>query len=229
MKLIGRRFLSVVAVGLVAALGAAACSSSSSTSGSNKTDVEVFTWWVDGSDRTALPKLVGQFETDCPGYNFVDGAVSAHNPGEATQILARRAALNNLPDTFQVHAGYELADFAGKIEDLSAEYQEWGLTNVFPQGLIDNLTVDGKIYSVPVNIHRTNVLWGNKTVLASAGITADATSLDAFLTDLDKLKNAGCAHATSRCICARRLLSPSGRRSGSRPPSNELRSWCRNC
>src|SRR5262245_37187790 len=139
MKLIVRRFLSVIAVGLVAALGAARCSSNSSTSGSNTKDVEVFTWWVDGSDRAALLKLVGQFETDCPGYNFVDGAVAVSSPGEATQMLARRAALNSLPDTFQVHAGLELADFAGQLEDLSEEYQEWGLTSAFPQGLIDSL------------------------------------------------------------------------------------------
>ena len=97
------------------------------------------------------------------------------------------------PDTFQAHAGAELNDYidAGQIEDLSAQYQEWGLTNAFPQGLIDNLTVDGKIYSVPANIHRANVIWGNKTVLASAGITKDATTLDAFFADLDKLKAKG--------------------------------------
>ena len=44
---------------------------------------------------------------------------------------------------------------------------------------------------MPANIHRANVLWGNKTVLASAGITKDATTLDAFFADLDKLKAKG--------------------------------------
>ena len=87
-----------------------------------------------------------------------------------------RLQQNDPPDTFQAHAGAELSDYinAGQVEDLSAEYKEWGLTNAFPKGLIDNLTVDGKIYSVPANIHRANVLWGNKTVLAGAGITKDA-------------------------------------------------------
>ena len=48
-------------------------------------------------------------------------------------------------------------------------YTDWGLNKAFPQGLLDRLTVDGKIYSVPANIHRANVVWANKTVLDGRG------------------------------------------------------------
>jgi glucose/mannose transport system substrate-binding protein len=105
-------------------------------------------------------------------------------------VLAARLTQRDPPDTFQAHAGAELVDYIdnGQVEDLSAEYREWGLTTAFPAGLIRNITVDGKIYSVPANIHRANVLWSNKSVVAAAGITRDATTLEALFADLDKLK-----------------------------------------
>jgi len=183
-----------VAVAAVAALLAAttACSSDGGGTTAPK-DVEVFTWWADGGEKAGLDGLVSQFGTDCANFTFVNGAVAGGAGANAKQVLASRLAQGDPPDTFQAHAGAELNDYiaAGQIEDLSAQYQEWGLTNAFPKGLIDNLTVDGKIYSVPANIHRANVLWGNKAVLASAGITQDATSLDAFFADLEKLKAKG--------------------------------------
>jgi glucose/mannose transport system substrate-binding protein len=157
---------------------------------SSPKDVEVFTWWADGGEKAGLDGLVAQFQADCGDFTFVNGAVAGGAGANAKQVLASRLAQADPPDTFQAHAGLELTDYinAGQVEDLSGEYQEWGLTDAFPQGLIDNLTVAGKIYSVPANIHRANVLWGNKAVLASAGITKDATSLDAFFADLDRLK-----------------------------------------
>jgi len=183
-----------VAVAAVAALLAAATACSSDGGGTTAPkDVEVFTWWADGGEKAGLDGLVGQFGSDCANFTFVNGAVAGGAGANAKQVLASRLAQGDPPDTFQAHAGAELNDYiaAGQLEDLSAQYQEWGLTNAFPKGLIDNLTVDGKIYSVPANIHRANVLWGNKAVLASAGITADATSLDGFFADLEKLKAKG--------------------------------------
>src|SRR5688572_29566177 len=183
------KFLSVVAVGLLATLGTAACSEDP---GTVNRDVEVFTWWADGGEKAGLDGLVTQFAADCSQYAFLNGAIAGGAGSNAKQVLASRLAQSDPPDTFQAHAGRELTDYisAGQVEDLSDEYTEWGLTDAFPQGLIDNLTVDGKIYSVQANIHRANVLWGNKTVLASAGITAPATTIDGFIADLEKLKQA---------------------------------------
>ena len=44
-------------------------------------------------------------------------------------------------------------------------YEENGWNDAFPADLVDRLTVDGKIYSVPSNIHRANVVWANPAVL----------------------------------------------------------------
>jgi glucose/mannose transport system substrate-binding protein len=191
MRLNRRVAVAVVAVGAI--LASAACSSDNGGGGSAPKNVEVFTWWADGGEKAGLDGLVAQFKKDCSQFTFVNGAVAGGAGSNAKTVLAQRLAQSDPPDTFQAHAGAELTDYinAGQLEDLSQEYKDWGLTNAFPKGLLDNLTVDGKIYSVPANIHRANVLWGNKTVLASAGITQNATTLDGFFADLDKLKAKG--------------------------------------
>jgi glucose/mannose transport system substrate-binding protein len=162
-------------------------------SGGGSKNVEVFTWWADGGEKAGLDGLVTQFKTDCGQYTFVNGAVAGGAGANAKQVLASRLQQGDPPDTFQAHAGAELTDYikAGQVEDLSQEYKDWGLTSAFPKGLIDNLTVNGKIYSVPANIHRANVLWSNTKVLQQAGITAAPTSLPELFTQLDTLKAKG--------------------------------------
>lgn len=183
----------VVVVGVAALLTASACGGSDDDGGSGSTKVEVFTWWADGGEKAGLDGLVAQFGKDCAGQEFVNGAVAGGAGANAKTVLASRLQQGDPPDTFQAHAGAELSDYinAGQVEDISADYDSWGLKQAFPPGLIQNLTVDGKIYSVPANIHRANVVWTNKKVVTEAGITSDPTDLAGFIADLDKLKAKG--------------------------------------
>lgn len=155
--------------------------------------VEVFTWWAEGGEKAGLDALVSRFGADCPGQRFENGAVAGGAGVNAKQALTERMIRHDPPDTFQAHAGAELMDYidAGQVEDLTAYYEQWGLRKVLPGGLIDDLTVRGKIYSVPANIHRANVVWTNPAVLAAAGITAPPKDLPAFIANLGKLKAAG--------------------------------------
>jgi glucose/mannose transport system substrate-binding protein len=185
--------VAVAAAGIAVVLAAGACGNSGGGGSSGSKNVEVFTWWADGGEKAGLDGLVNQFKTDCSQFSFVNGAVAGGAGANAKQVLASRLQQGQPPDTFQAHAGAELTDYinAGQIEDLSAQYKEWGLTEAFPKGLIDSLTVGGKIYSVPANIHRANVLWANKTVLSGAGVTDIPKTLPDFFAALDKLKAKG--------------------------------------
>ncbi|QNE19636.1 carbohydrate ABC transporter substrate-binding protein [Kribbella qitaiheensis] len=186
-------------IGAVGLLAVSACGNSNdnSTGGdaSANKDVTVFTWWADGGEKAGLDGLVSAFATDCKDYKFVNSAVAGGAGSNAKQVLANDLAAKKPPATFQAHAGAELGDYIknGQVDDVSDLYKEWGLDKAFPQSLLDNLTVDGKIYSVPANVHRANMVWANPAVLKKANIDATKApaSVDAWIADMEKLKAAG--------------------------------------
>jgi glucose/mannose transport system substrate-binding protein len=90
--------------------------------------------------------------------------------------------------------GHELVDTwvtpADKMEDLSDLFAKNGFNTAFPKGVLDIVSYNGKPYSVPVNIHRANVLWYNKKVLADNKLDAPKT-FDDFFKVADALKAKG--------------------------------------
>lgn len=184
-----------LAAGL-AALSLLAVSACGSDSESGSTDeVEVFTWWAEGSEKAGLDALVKVFDEQNPDLKFVNGAVAGGAGSDAKNVLQSRLQNGEPPATFQAHAGAELTDYinAGQIEDLTDLYEEKGWNEQFPEGLLERLKQDGGIYSVPSNIHRANVLWSNPAVLKKAGIEANKSydSLGAWIADLEKIKAKG--------------------------------------
>lgn len=190
-----RRFaVAIVCVATLLAVEACGTDDTPADTAAGK-DVEVFTWWAEGGEKAGLDELVKTFESNCSKNTFLNASVAGGAGGNAKQVLATRLQLADPPDTFQAHAGAELNDYidAGQIEDLSAQYREWGLTNTLPKGLIDSLTVKGKIYSVPANIHRANVLWSNRKVTRAAGVPDAPASMAEFLGALENLRAKGIA------------------------------------
>ena len=57
-----------------------------------------------------------------------------------------------------------------------------------PETLIPLISQDGNIYSVPVNIHRANVLWYNPAVLADNGVAPCPTTMDEWFAAMDTLQ-----------------------------------------
>lgn len=165
-----------------------------SESGGGK-EVSVVTWWEAGSEKKGLEELEKIFNSEHSDYTFKNAAVAGGGGSQAKQKLAADLAGGNPPDTFQAHAGAELTDYidAGQIEDVSDLYSEFKLTEAFPKTLIDRLSVDGKIYSVPSNIHRANVVWANPEVLKEAGLDPNnpPADMDAWIADMKKVKEAG--------------------------------------
>jgi glucose/mannose transport system substrate-binding protein len=190
-----RKFTAMAAGLAVASLALAACTSAATGDTGNGTgseEVEVFTWWASGSEKVGLDALVGVFETQNPDITFVNGAVAGGAGSAAKDLLQARLQANNPPDTFQAHAGAELSDYitTGQVQDVSALYDEFGLRDAFPADLVARLTVDGKIYSIPSNIHRANVVWANTQLLTDSGLDPAATyaTLDDWFVALDAVR-----------------------------------------
>lgn len=197
------RLTTAAASAAALALGLAACGGSDDGGDGGATgddmaggeQVEVFTWWAAGSEKAGLDALVGVFEEQHPDIEFINGAVAGGAGSAAKDLLQSRLQANDPPDTFQAHAGAELQDYidAAQIEDVSGLYDEFGLTEAFPPDLIERLTDDGAIYSVPSNIHRANVVWANPSVLEEAGLdpAAEYADLDAWFEALDAVEETG--------------------------------------
>jgi len=79
---------------------------------------------------------------------------------------------------------------AGEVEPLNALYDAQGWLAVMPETLIPLISANGNIYSVPVNIHRANVMWYNPALLAEVGVTVP-TTWDEFFTACEPIEAAG--------------------------------------
>lgn len=193
-----RRWMSAVAVTVAGLLSLTACGGggeAQSTGGGQSAmkQVEVFSWWTGPGEADGLKAMREIFEKRNPDLTFFDAAVAGGSGDKARALLSSKLQANQPPDTFQGHAGAELQGYikAGKLEPLNALYDELKLKDVFPQQLVDQITYEGNVYSVPVNIHRSNVLWFNPKVLKDAGVSGAPKTIDEFITDLAAVKKTG--------------------------------------
>ena len=183
----------VIVALLVGACGSAASPSAAPSAAAPSGDVEVFSWWTGGGEAAGLEAMIKVFGAEYPDVKFINAAVAGGAGTNARAVLATRLAANEPPDSFQGHAGQELIGTyveAGQIEPLNALFDEIGLKDKLPALLIPLISKGDDIYSVPVNIHRANVLWYNPKVLSDNGMTPPA-SWDEFFAAADKLKAAG--------------------------------------
>lgn len=155
--------------------------------------VEVFSWWTGGGEAAGLDAMIVVFKAQHADIEFVNAAVAGGAGTNARAVLATRLQAGDPPDSWQGHAGQELIGTyvaASQIEPLNDLYEAEGWLAVMPETLIPLISQDGNIYSVPVNIHRANVLWYNPAVLEANGVEVP-TSMDEWFTAMDTLKAAG--------------------------------------
>ncbi|MDR0488242.1 MAG: ABC transporter substrate-binding protein [Propionibacteriaceae bacterium] len=196
------KIIAALSAAALALAGLAGCGSGEPTTPSTDAPVdgpsgqlEIFSWWTAGSEANGLEALVGVLGEKYPNIEFVNNG-AATGGGSGKDVLQTRMAGGQPPDSFQVHAGAEAQDYitAGQLQDVSNLYDEFGLNNAFPQDLVDLLTKDGKIYTIPSNVHRSNVIWADVKALEKAGLsTTDAyyDSMESFIAALETAKAAG--------------------------------------
>ncbi|MBN2500258.1 MAG: carbohydrate ABC transporter substrate-binding protein [Anaerolineales bacterium] len=155
--------------------------------------VEVFSWWTGGGEAAGLEAMIEVFNAEYPDIEFINAAVAGGAGTNARAVLATRLQAGESPDSWQGHAGQELIGTyvaADQIQPLNDLYEEEGWLDVMPETLIPLISDNGNIYSVPVNIHRANVLWYNPAVLEDAGVEVP-TTMDEFIAALETLQAAG--------------------------------------
>lgn len=157
-------------------------------------EVEVFSWWTGGGEAAGLDAMIALFDEQHPDIEFINAAVAGGAGTNARAVLASRLQANDPPDSWQAHAGWEIIGTyvaAGQIEPLNDLFEAQGWLDVMPETLIPLISKGDDIYSVPVNIHRANVLWYNPALLEEVGVAEVPTTWDDLIASCDAIESAG--------------------------------------
>ena len=155
-------------------------------------ELEIFSWWA-GDEGPALQALIDIYKKQNPQVKVINATVTGGSGVNAKAVLKTRMLGGEPPDSFQVHAGQELIGTwvkAGRMEDLTPLFKEQGWMDVFPEGLVKLIGTQDGIWSVPVNVHRSNVLWYVPANLKKWGVEVPKT-WDDFFAIAPKLKAQG--------------------------------------
>ncbi|MGB4638326.1 MAG: ABC transporter substrate-binding protein [Limnochordia bacterium] len=154
--------------------------------------LEIFSWWA-GDEGPALEALIALYEAKYPEVTVINATVTGGAGVHAKAVLKTRMLGGDPPDSFQVHAGQELIGtwvVAQRMEDLTWLFQEEGWFEVFPEDLLALISTDEGIWSVPVNIHRSNVMYYIPENLKKWGVEPPKT-WDEFLAIAPSLQEQG--------------------------------------
>jgi len=152
--------------------------------------LEIYHWWTSGGEKAAIDALVAYFNTQYPDTAVIQSPVAGGAGYVFKAVIKPLVLAGEAPDSFQLHAGYEGKPYYdGKyLDPITNLWKDEGWEDVVPKVVRDMVTFGGEYYAVPVNIHRANVLWYNKPLLAAHGIDpATLTTWDAFFAACDKL------------------------------------------
>jgi glucose/mannose transport system substrate-binding protein len=155
--------------------------------------LEIFSWWTADGEKEGLDTIFEFYTRYNPGIEIINATVTGGAGINAKAALKTRMVQENPPDSFQVHAGSELIDTWVKAKYLKPISDLWTAENwyeVYPDELIKMVSYQGEVYSVPLNIHRSNLLWYNKKIFDSLQLSPPQNLID-FVEVAHVLKNAG--------------------------------------
>lgn len=158
-----------------------------------KGQVVIGSWWTSGGEAAGLSGMFDIYASKYPDVEIVNGAVAGGAGSVFKGVLKTRLIGGTPPDTFQLHAGLEVEGYSPEtyLAPLDDLYASEGWEQAFPADLVALLkSYKGHYWGVPVNIHRSNVLWYNKKIFADNGLNPP-TNFDEFFAVADALKAKG--------------------------------------
>jgi glucose/mannose transport system substrate-binding protein len=177
-----RRFLAVAIVLALVLSFAANAANTAQAQAKLSGKLEIFSWWA-GDEAPALDALLKLYNEKYPDVKVTNATVAGGSGVAAKAVLKTRMLGGNPPDSFQVHAGQELIGtwvVADRMEPLDSLFASEKWNDKFPKDLIGLLSYKGHIWSVPVNIHRSNVLWYVPDNIKKWGVDVPKTWDDFF-------------------------------------------------
>ena len=151
-------------------------------------DAQVMHWWTSGGESRAVAVFAKEY--DKRGGKWIDGA-SVGPQAEHAAVLNAIAG-GNPPAAFQWNIGVAVRQLAeqgllANLDDL-ARTGDWN--RHLPPLLVKNITVDGHVIAVPVNLHGANWMFYSTKVFSDLNMTPPKT-WEEFLAEAGKIKAAG--------------------------------------
>jgi glucose/mannose transport system substrate-binding protein len=153
-----------------------------------------YDWWTSPGESSAINGLIALYTKQYPSTAVIPTSVVGGAGYSLMGIVKPLVTAGQAPDSFQMHAAYEGLPYykAGLLDPIDDIWQSENLAAVIPKVAQDMNKFDGHYYSVPVDIHRVNLVWYNAGLLKKNNIdVADLTTWDAFFAACDKLKATG--------------------------------------
>ncbi|MCB6184435.1 ABC transporter substrate-binding protein [Leeia sp. TBRC 13508] len=176
------KFKSFIASSIIGGLVAASYAQAAGT-------VEVMHGWTSSSEAYAIQSLRDALAKQ--GIGWKDSAIAGDGGANAQQALQARLAAGSAPiaaATFpELMRSYQQQN---TLESLDAYAKAGNLDARIPKELQPYIKVNGSYYSIPITMHRENMLWINKKVLAKYGDKAPTTWPE-FLALAEKMKKDG--------------------------------------
>ena len=152
-------------------------------------EAEVLHWWTSGGEAKSVAVLQQEFADN--GGAWTDMPVAGGGGDAAMTALRARVLSGNAPTAVQlkgpaIQEWYE----EGVLADISAVAEAEGWADVLPASIAGHMKCEGSWCAAPVNVHRVDWIWANKSVLEANGI-AMPTTWDEFNAAADKLQAAG--------------------------------------
>ncbi len=155
--------------------------------------LEIYHWWTAGGEKEAIEAVFKKFKEKYPNIEIKANPVSGGAGVNMKMILQSLILAGKPPDTFQVHAGYEMSPYikAGQLTPIDDIWTE-DMKKHYPQVIQQMVMFNGHYYAVPVNVHRANVIWYNKHIFEKYGIDPNSIkSFDDLIKVAQELKSKG--------------------------------------
>ncbi|MCU6711474.1 extracellular solute-binding protein [Paenibacillus sp. J5C_2022] len=170
--------------------GSAANGNKPADGGKKEEKVEISLWHnFTGDDQRAVTmrEIITEFEKANPDITL---DIQAIPPDGYKTRLKTVAAANEMPDVFIMWPGAMTQEFASggliqPVNDLLDANKEW--TDGFIDNAFGGFTIDDSIYSAPMSLTPTSILYYNKSILDDNGLSVPKT-WDELMNAIEVLK-----------------------------------------
>ena len=155
--------------------------------------IEIHCVWTGGCEGSARSELFKKFERKFPSVRIIHANITCSNNYLKDKLLIERILQGNPPDTFQVHAGNELINnfvLTGIVQPVTTLLKDMDIIKKINPQLLDICSYEGKIYGVPLTMHRGNLLFYNKKILQKYNIEPPKNIYE-VITSMDKIEKKG--------------------------------------